>query len=323
MHSLIVPLRFWNVVLQIESLRLGWHLSQSLNLFILGLECIVDHAQQLHNLCGWLRALAFQMHVVCFSKFGKLWLRNDMHNEIIKFFLTFDLILVLWWRGVLKELLASIFLLVSLNYIYLLWEIILQSKVIFSQSIIFFLYLQMQLYLLLRVLVTSHQLNLESQSLVFWLKVSVCFDELLQRVDDFGHFIFSLLNLLLQLLDLLPLYFIILFYELYWGLHLLHLLPCSLAVLLRLLLDLAQDLNLLLHLGKLDFLLIDVINQFLLQFSISVLVLVNFLFLWLNSDFIKLLLVLECLLQILQVLIQIKNFLFVLCSYFLLLFNFI
>lgn len=258
-----------------------------------------------------------------FSKFGKLWLRNDMQNEIIKFFLTFDLILILWWRGALKELLGSIFFLVPLNYIYLLWEIILQSKVIFSQPIIFLLYLQMQLYLLLRVLVTSHQLNLESQSLVFWLKVSVCFNELLERVHDFGHFIFSLLNLLLQLLDLLPLYFIILFYELYWGLHLLHLLPCGLAVLLRLLLDLAQDLNLLLHLGKLDFLLIDVINQFLLQFSISELVLVNFLFLWLNSYFIELLLVLECLLQILQVLIQIKNFPFVLCSYFLLLFNFI
>lgn len=68
--------------------------------------------------------------------------------------------------------------------------------------------------------------------------------------------------------------------------------------------------DLLLHLGKLALLLLDVGLDFPLEFSISELMLLDFLFLRLHPHFIKLLLLIHLLLIVLQVVFEFLNLCF-------------
>lgn len=101
--------------------------------------------------------------------------------------------------------------------------IILQSDVIFPESIVFLLDFKMKLNLLLWVFVSRQMIDFIVETLDLLFQVLVGFHELLQRFHYFGHFLFSLLDFLFLLLDCIHLVSVILLNKLNLRLHLVYL----------------------------------------------------------------------------------------------------
>lgn len=158
---------------------------------------------------------------------------------------------------------------------------------------------------------TGKLLILRPEHVELRLQLPVGLRELLQRLYYLRHFALALLDLFLQklialreLVQLIPLLLVVELHLLDRALHVLNLTKERFFVGLRLLRRLSKDVDLLLDLGELTLLLLDVGLDFPFEFSISELMLLDFLFLRLDTHLIELLLLIHLFLVMLQIIFQ-------------------
>lgn len=214
-------------------------------------------------------------------------------------------------RSRLKELYI---LLLFVNGFDLALQVLLQSEVVRSQPVVLLFYLHVELNLLIGVAMASRQLLiLRPQHVQLCFELPVGLSELLEGLDDLCHFTFALLHLFLEnlialgeLVQLIPLLLVVELDLLNRALHVLDLAKEGLLVGLGLFCRLGKDMNLLLHLCKLALLFLDVGLHLPFELPISELVLLDFLFLRLDPNFIQLLLFNNLLLILLKAVFELR-----------------